>query len=71
MAKALTPFFKTKNIAVKEANPTASSAGQPEVKPEITVSDSSWLAGEWPSAADLPAELTGLAQAGKARSSST
>ncbi len=69
VAKALSPFFKTKNIAVKGADPSASPGGQPEVKPEITVSDSSWLAGEWPSAADLPAELTGLAQVGKARSS--
>ena len=61
VAKALTPFFKTKNIAIKESIPSASPGGQPEVKQEITVSDSPWLAGEWPSAADLPAELTGLA----------
>jgi serine/threonine protein kinase len=48
VAKALTPFFKTKNVAVKEANPNASQGEQPEVNQGTTdpISVPSWLASD-------------------------
>jgi hypothetical protein len=59
VAKALTPFFKTKNVAVKGANPNDSPAEQPDVNQGTTVPVSvpSWLASDESRA---PADSVGI-----------